>query len=303
MSDAIQIDDPADPRLDDFRDLAMADRRPDRPGGRGLVIAEGAVVVRRLVDSPYPVRALLGVERRFDELAADLRGTTAPFYVVEAALMAKSSISTSTAECWPPPTEPSFPPAADNWRRPPGRSPCWRESATRGSRARSSATSGSRHRSGATGRGYADPLYRRSVRVSMGAVLQVPFATLSGWPLAAAQLLHRNGFQIAALTPAPFFPRCRCRGGAAPGEGRRPARVRRAGVNGAALGIADLPDRSRSPGRWTPSTSPRTAPSRSRLLDLLSCSHRRSRRPPRQHCRSHSPGWYSTAHGSRKTGP
>ncbi|MBA2309725.1 MAG: RNA methyltransferase, partial [Pseudonocardiales bacterium] len=44
---ATEITDPDDPRLDDFRDLATADRRPDRPGGRGLVIAEGVVVVRR----------------------------------------------------------------------------------------------------------------------------------------------------------------------------------------------------------------------------------------------------------------
>ncbi|MFD1049819.1 RNA methyltransferase, partial [Kibdelosporangium lantanae] len=50
------VDDPGDPRLDDFRDLTTADRRPDRPGGKGLVIAEGVVVVRRLLASPYPVR-------------------------------------------------------------------------------------------------------------------------------------------------------------------------------------------------------------------------------------------------------
>ena len=60
------VQDPADPRVDDYRDLTAADRRPDRPGGRGLVIAEGVVVVRRMIDSPYPVRSLLGVPRRFD---------------------------------------------------------------------------------------------------------------------------------------------------------------------------------------------------------------------------------------------
>ena len=61
MADLTPIDDPSDPRLDDFRDLSAADRRPDRPGGRGLVIAEGVLVVRRLLDSPYRVRSLLGV--------------------------------------------------------------------------------------------------------------------------------------------------------------------------------------------------------------------------------------------------
>jgi tRNA G18 (ribose-2'-O)-methylase SpoU len=44
----------------------------------------------------------------------------------------------------------------------------------------------------------ADPLYRRSVRVSMGAVLQVPWTRLAGWPDAASQL-HDAGFTIAAL--------------------------------------------------------------------------------------------------------
>ena len=71
MSETIRITDPRDPRLDDFRDLSRADRRPDRPGGRGLVIAEGAVVVRRLVVSPYPVRALLGVCLLYTSDAAD----------------------------------------------------------------------------------------------------------------------------------------------------------------------------------------------------------------------------------------
>jgi len=44
----------------------------------------------------------------------------------------------------------------------------------------------------------ADPLYRRSVRVSMGAVLQVPWTRLTEWPDAASQL-HDAGFTIAAL--------------------------------------------------------------------------------------------------------
>lgn len=44
----------------------------------------------------------------------------------------------------------------------------------------------------------ADPFYRRSVRVSMGAVLQVPWTRLEDWPDGAAQL-HEAGFEIAAL--------------------------------------------------------------------------------------------------------
>ncbi|WP_423924070.1 TrmH family RNA methyltransferase [Frigoribacterium sp. 2-23] len=44
----------------------------------------------------------------------------------------------------------------------------------------------------------ADPLYRRSVRVSMGTVLQVPWTRLPDWP-EGADLLHEHGFEIAAL--------------------------------------------------------------------------------------------------------
>jgi len=44
----------------------------------------------------------------------------------------------------------------------------------------------------------ADPLYRRSVRVSMGTVLQVPWTRLDDWPAGAAQL-RDAGFDVAAL--------------------------------------------------------------------------------------------------------
>jgi tRNA G18 (ribose-2'-O)-methylase SpoU len=44
----------------------------------------------------------------------------------------------------------------------------------------------------------ADPLYRRSVRVSMGTVLQVPWTRLPEWR-EASPVLHDAGFRIAAL--------------------------------------------------------------------------------------------------------
>lgn len=47
----------------------------------------------------------------------------------------------------------------------------------------------------------ADPLYRRSVRVSMGTVLQVPWTRLPEWD-DAVPLLHDAGFTIAALALA-----------------------------------------------------------------------------------------------------
>ena len=47
----------------------------------------------------------------------------------------------------------------------------------------------------------ADPLYRRSVRVSMGHVLHVPFAELRCWT-GDLDVLRTAGFRVAALTPA-----------------------------------------------------------------------------------------------------
>lgn len=46
----------------------------------------------------------------------------------------------------------------------------------------------------------ADPLYRRSVRVSMGTVFQVPWTRIEPWPAGAADL-RAQGFTVAALTP------------------------------------------------------------------------------------------------------
>ena len=48
----------------------------------------------------------------------------------------------------------------------------------------------------------ADPLYRRSVRVSMGEVFAVPYARLEPWP-DGLERVRAAGFTVLALTPAP----------------------------------------------------------------------------------------------------
>jgi tRNA G18 (ribose-2'-O)-methylase SpoU len=47
----------------------------------------------------------------------------------------------------------------------------------------------------------ADPLYRKAVRTSMGAVLRVPFQSLYDWP-ATLTWFRGQGFRIVALTPS-----------------------------------------------------------------------------------------------------
>ena len=83
-ANVIDVVDPADPRLDDFRDLNSVDRRPDLPSGKGLVIAEGVLVVQRMLASRFRPRALLGTDRRLAELADDLAAVDAPYYRVDA---------------------------------------------------------------------------------------------------------------------------------------------------------------------------------------------------------------------------
>jgi tRNA G18 (ribose-2'-O)-methylase SpoU len=47
-----------------------------------------------------------------------------------------------------------------------------------------------------------DPYYRKSIRTSMAAVLDMPFATIDDWPAALHSLRDRE-FDIVALTPSP----------------------------------------------------------------------------------------------------
>ena len=50
--------------------------------------------------------------------------------------------------------------------------------------------------------GCADPLYRKAIRVSMGASLRIAYARFSGWPV-AADALRAAGFHIVALSTDP----------------------------------------------------------------------------------------------------
>jgi tRNA G18 (ribose-2'-O)-methylase SpoU len=196
----IFVDDETDPRLDDFRDLSTADRRPDRPGGRGFVIAEGTVVVERMLRSRYPVRALLGVERRFRELADPLAEVDAPAYVTSAETMAnvvgfhlnRGVLAVADR----PPASTVDEVLAD------ARVVAVLEGVgdheNLGALFRNAAALGV---DGIlVGPACSDPLYRRSVRVSMGHVLRVPFATFESWPAGLGPLRDR-GFRLAALTP------------------------------------------------------------------------------------------------------
>ncbi len=195
VAEVIEIDDPDDPRLDDFRDLSTADRRPDRPGGRGLVIAEGVVVVERLLASPYPVRAVLGVRRRVEALGE----LPAPAYVTSADVMARVvgfHLNRGVLAAADRAPQPSLEELAAGRRLAVLEGVGDHENL--GALFRNAAALGI---DGVVlGPGCSDPLYRRSVRVSMGHVLRVPFAAVDDWP-GGLKLLQDKGFVVAALTP------------------------------------------------------------------------------------------------------
>ncbi|GAA4885447.1 RNA methyltransferase [Saccharopolyspora cebuensis] len=200
MAHYVEISDVEDPRVDDFRDLSRADRRPDRPGGRGLVIAEGVVVVERLVASPYPVRALFGVRRRIDELAGQLADLDVPAYVADADVMARvvgfhlNRGVLAVADRAPAVDAADLIAGSRRLAVLEGIG----DHENLGALFRNAAALGV---DGVLlGPGCSDPLYRRSVRVSMGHVLRVPAAPLTDWPH-DLKLLRDAGYRVAALTP------------------------------------------------------------------------------------------------------
>jgi tRNA G18 (ribose-2'-O)-methylase SpoU len=202
VSRVIDLTDPADPRLDDFRDLNSVDRRPDLPAGKGLVIAEGVLVVQRMLASRFAPRAMLGTDRRLGELADDIQGVEAPYYRVEADVMAEVvgfHLNRGVLASASRPPELTVAQVLDGART---------VAVLEGVNDHENLGSIFRNAAGlgvdavVFGMGCADPLYRRAVRVSMGHALLVPYAWTAAWPQ-DLQLLRDNGFRLLAMTPDP----------------------------------------------------------------------------------------------------
>jgi len=208
VQDVHDIEDPDDPRLDDFRDLNSVDRRPDLPTGKGLVIAEGVLVVQRMLASRFTPHAMLGTDRRLAELQDDLagadtgRGVQAPYYRASADVMAQvvgfhlNRGVLAAARRVPEPTVPEVVDGARTVAVLEGVN----DHETLGSIFRNAAGLGVD--AVVFGSGCADPLYRRAVRVSMGHALLVPYARATDWPADLVTLKER-GFRLLAMTPHP----------------------------------------------------------------------------------------------------
>jgi tRNA G18 (ribose-2'-O)-methylase SpoU len=193
------VTDAEDPRLADYARLTDMELRTSLESVQGLFIAEGTKVIGRAVAAGYPVRSVLVAERRLGDLPA-LPATGAPVYVVPdetAERLTGYRVHRGAL--------------ASLHRKP------LPETAALAAAARrvivledlvDHANVGAIFRCAAAlgvdavflSPRCADPLYRRAVKVSMGAVFAIPYARMTGWYDGLAGL-RAAGFRLLALTP------------------------------------------------------------------------------------------------------
>jgi tRNA G18 (ribose-2'-O)-methylase SpoU len=199
----VTVEDPGDPRLADYLSLRDVQLRRHLESDRGLFVAEGEKVVRRAVTAGYRVRSFMMTARWLPGLAAELEAAgDVPCYVVsddvaEAATgfhVHRGALASLERR--------ALPDVADVLR-----------GASRvvvledvvdhtnvGAVFRSAAALG--FDAVLVSPRCADPLYRRSVKVAMGAVFSVPWTRLDEWHDAVPRL-SSLGFTTVALTPDP----------------------------------------------------------------------------------------------------
>ncbi|OMH33041.1 RNA methyltransferase [Tersicoccus sp. Bi-70] len=195
----VRITDPADPRVHDYTNLTDAALRRRREPVEGLYIAESPTVVRRALAAGHRPRSFFLADAWLDDLGDVLDAhPEAPAYVgAPAVLEAITGFHLHRG-------------ALAAMHRP---EPVPVDRLLAGARRVAVAEDIVDHTNlGAVFRSAAaldvdavllsprcaDPLYRRSVRVSMGTVFQVPWARLTAWPDGLASLKDA-GFATAAL--------------------------------------------------------------------------------------------------------
>jgi tRNA G18 (ribose-2'-O)-methylase SpoU len=194
-----RIDREDDPRLSDYVRLTEPTLRTSLEAEHGLFIAEGTKVIVRAVASGYPVRSVLLAESRIGDLA-QLGIRDAPVYVVTDEVAEKvtgyrvhrGALASMERKALP---EVSAVLAAAR------RIVVLEDLVDHGN-------VGAIFRCAAAlgvdavvlSPRCADPLYRRSVKVSMGAVFAIPYARMTEW-YGGLQGLRDTGFRVLALTP------------------------------------------------------------------------------------------------------
>jgi tRNA G18 (ribose-2'-O)-methylase SpoU len=199
------VTDAEDPRLADYARLTDMELRTRLESRQGLFIAEGTKVISRAVAAGYPVRSVLVAERRLADLPAllpQLAATGAPVYVVAdetAEQLTGYRVHRGALASLHRKPLPEVPALAAAARRVIVLEDLV-DHANVGAIFRCAAALGVE--AVFLSPRCADPLYRRAVKVSMGAVFAIPYARMTGWFDGLAGL-RAAGFRLLALTPDP----------------------------------------------------------------------------------------------------
>ncbi|QSR26510.1 rRNA methyltransferase [Nocardioides aromaticivorans] len=202
MVELVEIASADDPRLADYRDLRDVELRKALEAEHGLFLAEGEKVVRRAVEAGYDARSFLMAPRWLDGLADVLDRSDAPCYVIDEALAEEVTGFHVHRGALASLRRRPLPEVDDVLAG--ARSVLVLEDLV------DHTNVGAILRSGAA-LGFdavllaprcADPLYRRAIKVAMGAVFSLPWTRLPDWYDALPDLGAR-GFTTVALTLAP----------------------------------------------------------------------------------------------------
>ncbi|MEU5524745.1 RNA methyltransferase [Streptomyces sp. NPDC047860] len=200
MAEPIIVEDPDDPRLHDYTGLTDVELRRRREPAEGLFIAEGEKVIRRAREAGYAMRSMLLSVKWVDVMRDVIDRSDAPVYVVDPALAEKVTGYHVHRGALASMQRTPLPPASEVLRT--ARRVVIMESVNDhtniGAIFRSAAALGMD--AVLLSPDCADPLYRRSVKVSMGAVFSVPYARVEAWPR-GLESVREAGFRVLALTP------------------------------------------------------------------------------------------------------
>lgn len=188
-----------DPRIADYRRLTDVSLRLRTEPANGLFIAESALVIERAVQAGYPLRSVLVGEPLLHTIAPHVP-TGTPIYVGSAELLRQvTGFNVHRGALAAVARKPL--PSVDDVVAGATRIAILEDINTHtnvGAIFRCVAALGID--AVLLTPSCTDPLYRRSVRVSMGAVFAVPYARVETWP-ETLEALRDKGFRILALTP------------------------------------------------------------------------------------------------------
>jgi tRNA G18 (ribose-2'-O)-methylase SpoU len=196
----IEVRDPGDPRLADYVSLTDSSLRTSLETTHGLFLAEGEKVIRRALAAGFGMRSMLVTANRLARLSDLVDECAAPVYVVADEVAQQLTGYRVHRGALASLARRELPAVADVLA--PARRVVVLEDLVDhgnvGAIFRCAAAFGA----GAVvlSPRCADPLYRRAVKVSMGAVFAVRYARMTDWYGGLAQL-RAAGFRLLALTP------------------------------------------------------------------------------------------------------